>query len=223
MNPLPVRMEDHWSPEPGVDPGRARLMWLMLVGDHPQVAELARLGQQRLAGLPGLDLVPREWLHMTTLIAGFADEILPDQLDAMVSHGRRLLARTPPVTVTLGRILYHPRAVMLGVEPRGALEPVLRAAQQATRAGTGREGELYSEPWIPHITLAYSNTVGPAGPVIKALGRELPRWQATIASISLVSQAPEQRWTWHPVAHVPFGIELPPSSRMPQPSDVDQQ
>jgi len=68
-------MEDHWRLEPGSDLGRARLMWFMLVGDLPQVAELARQGQQRLAGLDGLDLVPRQWLHMTTLIAGFADEI----------------------------------------------------------------------------------------------------------------------------------------------------
>jgi len=48
-------MEDHWLPRPDVDPARARLMWFMLVGDCPQVAELARLGQRRLAGLDGLD------------------------------------------------------------------------------------------------------------------------------------------------------------------------
>ena len=50
-------------------------MWLMRVGANPQVVELVRPGQARLAGLAGLDLVPREWLHITTLIAGFADEI----------------------------------------------------------------------------------------------------------------------------------------------------
>src|SRR5271156_3357162 len=111
-------MENHWLSQPGMDSGRARLVWLMLVGDHSQVAELADLGQQRLAGLCGLDLVPRRWLHMTTLIAGFADEITPNQADAIA----------------------------------------------------GNDGELYYEPWTPHITLAYSNAVGPAGPVIEALG-----------------------------------------------------
>jgi hypothetical protein len=49
-------------------------MWFMLFGDDPQVVELARIGQARLAGLPGLDLVPPEWLHLTTLIAGFCDK-----------------------------------------------------------------------------------------------------------------------------------------------------
>jgi len=202
-------MEDHWLPQPEVDPGRARLMWFMLVGECPPVAELARLGQRRLAGLDGLDLVPQQWLHVTTLIAGFADEITAEQVGVMAGEARRLLARTPPVTITLGRVLYHPRAVMLGVGPPGALDPVLRAARQATRAATGRGGELYREPWTPHITLAYSNAAGPAGPVIEALGPELPGRQAAVPAISLVSQAPEQLWTWDLVTDVPFGAGVP--------------
>ncbi len=114
------------------NPSRARLMWFMLVGDNPEVAELARIGQERLAGLTGLDPVPQQWLHMTTLIAGFADEITPDQVDAMACQARRLLARTPPVRITLERVLYHPRAIMLDARPYEALEPVLRASQSAT-------------------------------------------------------------------------------------------
>lgn len=209
MSPFPVQMEDHWSPGPGADPGRARLMWFMRMGADPQVAGLARLAQARLEGLDGLDLVPQEWLHMTTLIAGYADEIAPDQVEAMTGQAQRLLARTPPVTITLGRVLYHPRAVMLHATPSAALEPVLRAVQQATRIGAGRDGQLHHEPWTPHITLAYANTSRPAGPVIEAVGRELPQQEVTVTSISLVSQTPEQLWTWHLVKEVPFGIDLP--------------
>jgi len=199
-------MEDHWQHELGVDPGRARLMWLMRVGDHPEVAELARLGQARLAGLAGLDLVPREWLHITTLIAGFADGITPGQVDAMAGHARRLLADVAPRQITLGRVLYHPRAVMLDAGPSEVLETVLRAAQDATRAAIGRDGELHTAPWRPHITLAYSNAAEPAAPVIEALGRELPRREVGISSVSLVSQAPDQMFRWHLVTDVPLGI-----------------
>ena len=84
----------------------------------------------------------------------------------------------------------------------------MRAARRATRLGTGRDGELYSEPWIPHVTLAYSNAAGPAVPVIDALGRELTGRQAGVTAISLVSQTPEQLWTWDLVTDVPFGTEL---------------
>jgi 2'-5' RNA ligase len=93
--------------------------------------------------------------------------------------------------------------------PAERLEPVLGAAQEATRTATGRDGELYSEPWTPHITLAYSNAAGPAAPVIRALGRELPRRQVAISSLSLVSQTPEQMWTWSPLTTASLGTGLP--------------
>jgi hypothetical protein len=57
--------------------------------------------------------VPPEWLHLTTLIAGFCDEIAPGRVEAMACQAHRLLART------------------------------------------SREGRLHTEPWTPHITLAY--------------------------------------------------------------------
>jgi 2'-5' RNA ligase len=207
-------MEDHWLLPPDTDPGRARLMWFIRVGDTPQAAELARLGQERLARLDGLDLVPRQWLHITTLIAGYADQITPDQVAVMVGQARRLLAGTPPVTITLGRVWYHPRAVMLAVRPPGALDPILRAAQQATRAATGHDGALHTQPWTPHITLAYSNTARAAGPVIDALGRELPTRHAAVTAISLVSQAPEQLWTWDLVTDVLFGTGQPSTTNV---------
>lgn len=205
MSPFPVQLEDHWVPAPGVDPDRAQLMWFMRFGHDPQVTGLVRLGQERLAGLDGLDLVPSEWLHITTLIAGFADEIPADHVDAMTAHAGMLLAATTPITANFGRILYHPRAIMLDASPRDALLPVLTACREATRIGTGHLGTLHRDPWVPHITLAYSNSTRPAGPVIDALGRELPRREITVRSVSLISQAPRQQWTWHLLKDVPLG------------------
>jgi len=207
VSPFPVQMEDHWRPEPGEDRNRARLMWFMLVGDYPQVAELAQAGHARLRGLAGLDIVPREWLHITTLIAGFADGMTADQVDAMAGHARRLLACIAPPRITLGRVLYHPRAVMLDAGPPGRLQPVLQAVQEATLAGTGRDGTLHTAPWTPHITLAYGNADRPAGPVIDALGRVLPSGQVAIRSISLVSQTPDQMFKWDAIADVPIGAD----------------
>ena len=205
MSPLPTLMEDHWVLEPGADSGRAQLMWFMCLGREPQATRLAALGQERLAGLPGLDLVPPDWLHMTTLIAGHADKISASQVEAMTAHARRLLAATGPVTISLSRVLYHPRAIMLAASPAQALLPVLAACREATKAGTGRDGWLHRDPWVPHMTLAYGNSARPAAPAIKALGRELPADKVTVRSVSLISQAPRQKWTWDLVAEMPLG------------------
>jgi 2'-5' RNA ligase len=200
-------MENHWVQEPGADPGRARLMWFMCLGREPNAVRLATVGQARLNGLPGLDLVPPEWLHMTTLIAGYPDEAPASQIDAMTAHARRLLAAVSPVTITLSRVLYHPRAIMLAAAPAEALLPVLSACQEATRSGTGRDGRLHRDPWVPHMTLAYGNSPNPAAPAIEALGRELPADKITVQSVSLISQAPRQKWTWELVAEIPLGTE----------------
>jgi len=85
---------------------------------------------------------------------------------------------------------------------------VLDAVRAATRLATGREGVVEHLPWTPHVTLAYSTSVQPAGPIIAALGRELPGCEATIDRVSLVSQVgPERLWNWRRVAEVPFGTQ----------------
>jgi len=58
----------------------------------------------------------------------------------------------------------HPEAAVLLVESAEALEPVLSAGQIATREA-GCDGHTDTDPWRPHISIAYSNGSGPAGPV----------------------------------------------------------
>ncbi len=139
MSPLPAQMQDHWALEPGARPARAQLIWFIPVSGCQQITELARLGQERLADLDGLDFVPAEWLHITTRLA------------------------------------------------------------------TGREGRLHTDPWTPHVTIAYGNSVRPAKPAIDAPGLKLPARQAVISSVSLTSQTPEQRWTWDLIGTAALG------------------
>jgi 2'-5' RNA ligase len=197
-------MANHWWQRPGRLPGRELYHWHMLFHDQPAVRELVATAQARLAGLPGLDMAPLEWLHVTTFIAPFADEMSDSQVAAMAHEARRLLSQVAPIPVTLGRVLYHPQAVTLALEPFGALYPVLDAVRAATRA-TGCDGHTDTDPWLPHVSIAYSNTTGPAAPIIAALGRWLPRIEVDIASVSLVAQTQVgHTWQWRVVAEVPF-------------------
>jgi 2'-5' RNA ligase len=206
VSPLPTQMSDHWSIGPGTDPQTRQLMWPITVGTDQAATELATQARRRLTGIPGLDLVPPRWLHLTTLTTGPADDIAPAALASMIEEAQRLLAAITPITITLSRVLYHPRAVMLDAGPAEPFQPVIEAVQTAARHA-GRSADLYHDPWRPHITLAYSNTTRPAAPIIEALGRNLPARQITIRSVSLVTQSPMQRWTWDLTADLPLAAQ----------------
>jgi 2'-5' RNA ligase len=207
MSPLPTQMADHWWQRPGRTPGRELYHWHMLFHDHPEVRGLAALAQQRLAGLPGLDMIPMEWLHLTTYIVGFADEVPASGIETTVREARHLLTDVAPIPVTFGRVFYHPQAAVLPAEPLGALDPVLDAVRAATHLGCGDgAGHADTSPWVPHVSVAYSNGTGPAAPVIAALGRRLPDIEVALRSVSLVAQTQVgHSWQWRPVAEVSLG------------------
>lgn len=206
MSGLPAEMTDRWQDRAEPAPGEGLIYWHVLVGDNPDVAALAREAQQRLAPFSGLHMTPLAWLHMTVLIAGPASEIGDEQIQQMVGVADRLLADVTPPTVTVGKILYHPEAIMLAARPTEALLPVLEAAREATRDVTGSSGRAGSKlPWAPHITVAYSTARQPTRPIIDALGRSLPERKVQIGTLSMVNQrGPERNWDWQPQATVRF-------------------
>lgn len=198
MSPLPTQMVDRWEDRAEPGPGEGAVYWHILFEDKPQVRAMAKEAQQRLAGFGGFHMTPERWLHMTTLLVGSTNDITPDEMDAMLADASRLLAGITPITVTLGRVLYHPEAVMVGVRPENALQPVRDAICEATDTALGgRLRARRSAPWTPHVTLCYSTSQQPAAPIIKALGSELPSCEVTIGGVNLVVQhGAERLWDW---------------------------
>lgn len=215
MSPFPEEMVNHWWQRPGRTSGRELYHWHMLFHDQPAIHDLVAAAQERLVGLPGLDMVPLRWLHVTTYIAPFVDEASDDQVTAMVAEARRLLTEVDPIPVSVGRVLYHPQAVTLVLEPFDALYPVLDAVRAATNSA-GCVGHTDTDPWFPHLSIAYCNGPGPYAPIIAALGRSLPKFNIMMRSVSLVSQTQVgHTWQWRPVAEVRFG------GRPARPAPVD--
>jgi 2'-5' RNA ligase len=205
MSPLPERMADHWWWRPGVRPGRRLYVWHILFDDQPEVVALARSCQAMLAGIPGLDMVPPPRLHMTTQIVGFADEIDDAEIDAMREAAMKRLRMLEPVHIALGRMVLHSEAVMLGVRPHGALDPLRDGIREAT-ASTVRAHRLAEPEWTPHLTLAYSNTEAPAAPVIEVMRRIPPPVDVVIKKVDLVSQERVGHlYRWDRVAAVSLG------------------
>jgi 2'-5' RNA ligase len=111
------------------------LYWHILLGDSPEVRELASIAQERLASFSGLHFTPKRWLHVTTLAIGLVEEFTEADIGDMVARARGLLSGIPPVRIVLGKILYHPEAIALGVEPTGVLDPVRDAVHEAVMNG----------------------------------------------------------------------------------------
>lgn len=206
MSPFPEQFTDRWADgHNDTDPGNGLLWWLVLLGSDPQLRSTARAAQSRISSFPGLHVTPLRWLHLTVLIAGPADQISEHARNEMLAIARSSLTDTGPITIELSRIFYHPEAIVLTAHPAAALNPIREAAQRATQAVTGHSGtdDRSSPEWIPHVTLFYSTRVQPAQPIIAALGKELPKCQISIDSLSLVvQQGAERLWNWSPVGAV---------------------
>jgi 2'-5' RNA ligase len=203
MSPMPAKFTNRWRHRAEPAPGEGLIYWHMLVGEYPEAAAAAQEAQQRLATFDGFHLTPLKWLHMTTLIISPSNQISAEQMRLLAESAARSLAGTPPITVTLAKVLYHPEAIMLAATPADALTPIREAALAATREVTGTDGQAETRPWTPHVTICYSTSDQPAAPVIAALGRNLPERQFQVSALSLViQQGPERLWDWHPVATI---------------------
>ncbi|WP_245919714.1 2'-5' RNA ligase family protein [Actinomadura mexicana] len=185
---MPERMSDHWWWLPGMRPGRRMLLWHVLLDRQPEVFDLVRRYQDKLAGVDGLDLIPAEWLHMTTQIVGFEDEISGERVEALTASAARRLAPLEPIEVEVGRPWVHSEGVALGVRPARGLDPVRQALRQAAAETVGVH-PLDGEPdWTPHVSVAYSNADGPSAPIVHALGPRPEPVPLRVAAAHLVGQ-----------------------------------
>jgi 2'-5' RNA ligase len=164
--------------------------------------------QARLADLPGLDLVPFQWLHLTMQPLGFLDEVDAGDLERVVAAVGRRCAALAPVRLTLGPAQLQAEGVWLRVAPAAAVRRV-RAAVRAGIAevwGAARVPEPAGS-FTPHVSLAYSKTDGPSEPYAAALAAVGPR-SATVqlAAIQAISLGRDtHRYRWETVATVPLG------------------
>jgi len=205
---LPDQFTDRRQTSPGAPDFSDSVCWHLLLGDQEPVQAIAKQAHQRLAGFTGLHMTPLRWLHATVLLVGRAAELTQADMDQMLAMARLKLNGTPPASVTLGRVIYHPEGIVLPMSPANALTSIFEAAQAATLEVTGTPG-VTSTPgpsWVPHVTLCYSTGQQPAAPIIDALGKSLPDRGVTIDKLSLVIQhGLPLSWDWRTVGTAHLG------------------
>jgi hypothetical protein len=159
----------------------------------PAVQALAADAKHRLAGLPGLDLIPEEWLHLTMQGIGFADEVSDADLSAISIAAKARLAMVPPVTVTIGPPVVAGEGVTCWTSPPRALNPVRDAVRAGIAGVWGAERVPEATEWSAHVSVAYASADGPGDPVEAALGGVSDGAEATIGAVDLIRLGRDHR------------------------------
>ncbi|MFC8845775.1 MULTISPECIES: 2'-5' RNA ligase family protein [unclassified Micromonospora] len=195
-------LTEHWYWRPGWHPGRHFYTWHLTFQQQPALHHHVTNLQQRLAPLPGLDLVPLDGLHLTTQGIGFTDEVPDNDIDAIVAEARQRCAALPPLKLSLGPVDPDAEGIGLLVQPWAAVERV-RAAVRAAIAAVRHTVPEPAGGFRPHMTIAYSGAPTPTAPIRARLAelRHLPPVPATISEVSLIALRREDRtYRWSTVA-----------------------
>ena len=123
--PVPASVRSHWWWRPGWTTGRHYYACHLTLDDQPQLRQLVARYQQAVADVPGLDLIPPEWLHITMQGIGFTDEIGITELRRLTDALTRELGKIDPPTVSFRSLTVHPEAIYLKAHPAEALYPLL--------------------------------------------------------------------------------------------------
>jgi 2'-5' RNA ligase len=212
-------MRNHWWWRPGMRPGRRVDTFYLTLGGLAAACELAAAARQRLAGLPGLDLVPDEWLHLTMQEVGFSDEVTGTDLAAIIAVARDGLAALAPATVTIGQPTVVGEGIICLVTPAGVLDPARDAVRAAISDVRGPDG--VPEPaewarWSPHMSLAYANADGPADAFEAALDGFTDVATVTVGAVDLIRFGRDrQMYEWDTIARFPLGGPQRPASPKP--------
>jgi len=203
---IPQQMADHWWWRPGWRPGRRMYTFHITFDGQPAVHQLASGCQKALRGLDGIDLVPPRWLHLTVQGAGFTDEVSDADADAITRAARDRLASLPAPSVRLGPVTITPEAILLPAQPDAALTAV-RAALRAAILDVWPPSRLMeADTWTPHVTVAYSNSDGPAAPYQAALNGMSGTAQALVSAAQMIILGRDQHaYEWSVYADVPIG------------------
>jgi 2'-5' RNA ligase len=201
------QMRDHWWWRPGWRVGRRMYTWHATFEGQSALHECAERYQSALSPLPGLDIIPLRWLHLTIQGVGFIDEVDRQDVERIVAAVRDRLRRHRPVTFEVQSPIVDPEAIMFRVRPADALQQIRDDIRAGIADVWGADRVPDSPEWAPHISIAYSNTPGPAEPYVNAVTSIAPEPVAvTLREVQLIRLDRDIRlYMWETEAMAPLG------------------
>jgi 2'-5' RNA ligase len=171
-------VRDHWWWRPGWRLGRRAYTFHItfedgMVEGGSDLRRLAATYQASLAGMPGLDLVPLQWLHLTMQNVGFTDEVGEDEVRVVADAAAARFAELAPFDLTFGPVEVRREAIAFRPTPAEPVSRLREAARSAIAAVRGPDGvpeaPEHAHGFEPHVSMAYSNADGPVDPLVRAV------------------------------------------------------
>ena len=203
---MTISMANHWWWRPGWAPGRRFYTFHITFAGAPEIHRIAADYRAILSPFPGLDLVPDHGLHLTMQGLGFTDEVALSDADTIVEAATERLQAMPPFDLTLNRPQITPEAIRWEAQP-GHAPAAARTHIRDAIATVWEHVPEQDDQFAPHVSIAYSNAGGPAGPLQAALqtARTEPA-TATISAIELIVLGRDRQmyeWETHAVLPLP--------------------
>ncbi|MEV0810918.1 2'-5' RNA ligase family protein [Micromonospora sp. NPDC050200] len=198
-------LTEHWYWRPGWRTDRQFYTWHLTFDHQPELHQLVTYLQSQLA-LPGLDLVPLDGLHLTMQGLGFTDEVSDKNLDAIVAEARERCVSLPPLELSLGPVDPDAEGIGLLIQPWDQVERLRTSIREAIGA-VWRTVPEAAQGFRPHVTIAYSGSAAPTGPIRDRLAslRHQPPAQVKINEVPLIALRREGRtYRWTTIATVPL-------------------
>ena len=182
-----TELVNHWWWRPGWSPGTHWYAWHFTLDWYPDLQDLAAAYAPALEPFVSLDIIPKQWLHITVQGVGNAGDIPHQELQLIRDAVDDRLSGMPAPTLTFHRPVLHREAIVI---PPTDLQP-LRAVRAAIRAGIadvwGAERVPETDAYKPHFSLAYVNRNEDAQSVLAALARVQPEpVTTTLHTVSLI-------------------------------------
>ncbi|MEU4287877.1 2'-5' RNA ligase family protein [Kribbella sp. NPDC026596] len=165
-----TELRNHWWWRPGWHIGTRFYAFHLAAGDRDELAGLIARYQQAIEGIPGLDIIPREWLHITMQGLAFVDHISPEDLASVVKTSRAALTEVDPFSLVFNRPLIRPEALVLVPEDVRPLNDLRDTVRSAINKAVGQGViDLGSTDFQPHVSFAYVEADQAAADVLTAL------------------------------------------------------
>jgi 2'-5' RNA ligase len=201
-------MRNHWWWRPGWHVGQRAYTWHLTFENQSELWRLVNEYQRALASFSGLDLIPRQWLHLTVQGIGFTSATMTDDVEHILKAAQRRLAALPRVVLNFHAPVVADEAVVLPPDEESTVSELRRAIRSAIADAVGTENVSESgDHFRPHVSLAYSNREQEAAPILEAIqATSVKPARLSIPTASLIVIHRDHRvYQWETVAKVPIG------------------